>query len=165
MYRYRINTIHNRKVKRYFWWLIYCYFSALVVFLVPWLSLNGLVSPFKSGGLEIIGGIINNQGFTGDFNSSAIASFIILLNIYHLIIIIGTRHFSNSIMASFIISFIIYLVAAILDNNECIQQTNLPFIFGSFALPLSIIVASTMVALPVYAVKTWEMVLYGPEFY
>ena len=155
-----------KKVKRYFFWLVYCYFAALVIFLIPWLSMNGVASPTQdASGLQMVGGIINSKGYTGDFFTSATASFIILVNIYHLIILIGTRHFSTPLIASFVISFVVYLVVVILDNDQSFDQTNLPFIFGSAIFPLSVILATCVVALPVYAVKSWEMVLYAPIFY
>lgn len=69
MYLYKNLTHHQKKVWRYLGWTAYFGYAALVLFGIPWLSLNGATSPLHDD--VILGGIINSSGFTGDFIMSA----------------------------------------------------------------------------------------------
>ena len=108
---------HQTRKGRYFGWLFHTYFAAAVIFLVPWISLNGLNNPIVPNG-EIDGGIINEKGHTGDFSQSSIASLAIMICVYHLIIFIFTRHYTAIIFTFYIISVISFIVVISLDNIE-----------------------------------------------
>lgn len=114
MYLYKNLTHHQKKVGRYLSWGAYSGYAALVLFGIPWLCLNGAASPLEKD--KILGGIINSSGFTGDFNMSAWSSFSIMINTYHLVILIGTRHFSTPLIISYFISYLSYIVLALLDE-------------------------------------------------
>jgi len=171
MYLYKNLTHHQKKVGRYLSWAAYCGYAALVLFGIPWLSLNGATSPLNDD--VILGGIINSSGFTGDFSMSAWASFAIMINTYHLIILIGTRHFSTPLIVSYLISYLTYIVLVLLDEfltsssyeYSPFYKEALNIIAGSFVAPLSVVLGTAMIALPVYALKCWEMVLRAPRFY
>lgn len=102
---------------RYLSWLCATYYSGAIVFFVPWISLNGLSNPFDGEG-KVIGGTINNLGHTGDFMQSAIASFAVMVNVYHCLVIMYTRHFNGPIVACYVLSVLTYIVIIILDNVE-----------------------------------------------
>jgi len=166
MYFYKNLTHHQKKVWRYLGWAAYSAYSSLVLFGIPWLSLNGATSPIKRD--YILGGIINSSGFTGDFSMSAWASFAIMINTYHLIILIGTRHFSTPLIVSYFISYLTYIVLVLLDEflpSSLLYLEALNIIAGSFIAPLSVVLGTAMIALPIYALKCWEMVLSAPRFY
>jgi magnesium-transporting ATPase (P-type) len=166
MYLYKNLTHHQRKLTRYLGWAAYSAYAALVLFGIPWLSLNGATSPLAQD--QILGGIINSSGYTGDFNMSAWASFAIMMNTYHLVILIGTRHFSTPLIISYFLSYLSYIVLVLVDEflpSSPLYLDALNIIAGSFIAPLSVVLGTAMIALPIYALKCWEMVLKAPRFY
>lgn len=52
MYLYKNLTHHQRKVWRYLGWAGYSGYAALVLFGIPWLSLNGAASPLNVDGVQ-----------------------------------------------------------------------------------------------------------------
>lgn len=167
MYLYKTLTHHQKKLKRYLGWAAYCLYAAIVLFTVPWVSLNGFTSPLKNDG-AITGGVINSSGETGDFSMAAYASFAILINTYHLVIIIGTRHFSRPLILSYCVSYLIYVIVMIIDEfltSSSFYMNILDILFGSVVVPSSILLGTLVIALPIYGLKCWEMVLRAPRFY
>lgn len=99
---------------------------------------------------------------------SAWASFAIMINTYHLIIFIGTRHFSTPLIAFYILSFVSYIALVLVDEfspSGPLYLEALNIIAGSWVAPLSVFLGTAMIALPIYAMKCWEMVLRAPRFY
>lgn len=99
---------------------------------------------------------------------AAYASFAILINTYHLIIVIGTRHFSRPLIISYCISYLIYVAVMITDEflkSSSFYMNILDTVIGSFTVPFSITLGTLMIALPIYGLKCWEMVLRAPRFY
>ena len=159
-YRHYNEQWHLHTRSRYVQWIFATFFTSAVIFFVPWVSMNGFNNPLTSTGFE--GGIINDKGYTGDFMQSSIASFAIMINIYHILIFIYTRHFNAIIVSVYIYSGVVYLVMITLDNIESFPQTNLFMFFGSWIFPLSVLCGTSMVGIPMYALKCWEMAISAP---
>jgi hypothetical protein len=85
-----------------------------------------------------------------------------MINIYHLLVFLYTRHFTGPIVSCYIISVMFYAAVIILDNAECFPQTNIFMFTGSWLWILSVIGGTAMVGIPIYAIKCWEMVIRAP---
>jgi hypothetical protein len=120
LYRYYNEQWHVHRRGRYLKWLFLTFFAAAVVFYVPWFSLNGFINPFSSSG-AVMGGIMNVRGHTGDFIQSSIASLFVMLNVYHSILFIFTRHWNALVFSSYVMSVIVTIVVLVLDNIECFR--------------------------------------------
>lgn len=91
-----------------------------------------------------------------------------MINTYHLIILIGTRHFSTPLIISYIISYLTYVALVLAEAfipSGGLYLEALNIIAGSYVAPLSVVLGTAMIALPAYALKCWEMVLRAPRFY
>lgn len=65
LYAYRLEGQLETKFRRYVYWYQYCWYAAIVLFFVPFASLNGVyLPPSLTGNQEghIFGGVINNLG-------------------------------------------------------------------------------------------------------
>jgi hypothetical protein len=61
-YKYYIEQWHKNQVTRGIQWLIATFSASMVVFFVPWISLNGFNNPFTANGTKMQGGPINSSG-------------------------------------------------------------------------------------------------------
>ena len=65
LYAYRLEGQLETKFRRYVYWYQYCWYAAIILFFVPFASLNGVyLPPSLTGNKEghIFGGVINNLG-------------------------------------------------------------------------------------------------------
>lgn len=171
LYAYRHEGHLDQKLKRYVYWYQYCWYASIILFFVPFASLNGVYLPASlTGNAEghIFGGVINNNGMTGDLFTSGYASFAILINIYHIILLLGTRHFSGHIVASYVFSYVLYFAVTLIDDLVPSTETyndGLQMSAGSLITFLSVLLGTSMIGFPLYFAKAWEMNIRAPWFY
>lgn len=128
----------------------------MVLFFIPFASLNGVYLPPGLTGNDfghIFGGVINSAGQTGDLFTSSYASFAILINVYHLLLFLGTRHFSPHLVGSYVFSVLLYVMTLALDDLMPATETynnDIEMNTGSLITFLSVLLGTSMIVFPIY---------------
>jgi len=108
-------------------------------------------------------GIVNEAGDAGSLYSSGLTSFAVVITVHHLMVIIGTRHFTALLAFVYLISFMMFMPLVVILNDiipgSATYKSNFNDIIGGTPLFwLSTILVTSAVVLPIYAAKSYEMV-------
>ena len=154
-YSYKIKTFFNIKLKRFIFWTVYMWYSAVMMFYVPFYATTR---------------IENNAGHVGGLWGAGYASFTILITAHHVMICNGTRNFSPWLVFAYVMSYLMFMpLVTVLNENMAggaTYKSIFPTVIGGTPLYwLSVFFAVTMICLPLYMLKAYEMVVNRPDFY
>ena len=149
-----MNTHLNLKYIRFAGWTLYCWWTAIVTFFIPFVTLNG---------------INNSTGQIGGLFTNGLAAFSCVIYVHHIMICIFTRNWTFRLGLAYIISFLMFMPLLTVINDIDPSTTtyhNVGDVLGQTALGwLSTGVATAIIVMPLYAIKAYEMVIKAPEFY
>ena len=155
LYSYKIRTHLDLKYIRFAGWTLYCWFTACVTYYIPFIALNDCV---------------NSSGKTGGVFTNGFAAFSGVICVHHIMIAIFTRNWTFRLVLAYVISFSVFMpILALANANDPASQTyrnTFPDMLGGTPLYyLSTFLAVSIVALPLYGIKSYEMVIKAPAFY
>lgn len=154
LYTYKIQTHLSKKLKRFFMFTLFCWYTGALTFYIPFYALNGTIS---------------KSGFNGSVWMSGLASFSVVIVTHHVMILIGTRNFTIPLCIFYLGSFMCFMPLVVLLNEYApsskTYKTIFEYMLSSPTFWLSIIVTVSFVAIPFYAAKAWEFTMKSPELY
>ena len=155
LYSHKIRTHLSKKLQRFVLWSLYCWYSAALMWFVPFFGMNG---------------IVNSSGYTGSLWSSGFTSFTILITVHHGSVIIGTRNFTLPLVILYLFSYACFMplttVLCDLDPGAHTYRIIFADVMGGTPLYwLSVFLSVMAICLPIYAAKACEMILNAPQFY
>uniref|UniRef100_A0A7S3FV57 P-type ATPase C-terminal domain-containing protein n=1 Tax=Strombidium rassoulzadegani TaxID=1082188 RepID=A0A7S3FV57_9SPIT len=155
LYSYKISSQLNHKLSRFCFYSLYAWYCGFLAFFIPFLAMNDLV---------------NSRGKTGGLWSSGLASFSVVIFTHHAMIFIGTRNYTYVTFTAYLFSLNCFIPITMLLNEytkgTSTYRTTFSDILGGTALYwLSVLIVMAMTCLPLYLVKSFEMVWASPDKY
>ena len=152
VYSYLVRSHLSKKVQRFIFYTLYAWYTGALAFYIPFFCMNG---------------IVNSRGFTGGLWSSGLGAFTVVISVHHLMIFIGTRNYTWVTFFTYAFSYACFMPITMLLNEltpgTSTYKTTFSDILGGTGLYwLSVIVVLGFTCLPLYALKSLEMVVRSP---
>jgi hypothetical protein len=112
--------------------------------------------------------IENSEGHVGDLAGSGFTAFASLITIHHLMIVIGTRNFTLPLTIIYIVSYMMFMPLTVFLNEFVKGATTYRTVFptvmgGTWLFWLSFFFGVSMVCLPIFMLKSYEMLYRKPK--
>ena len=154
LYRHKIDHHFKFKYQRMVSWVIYMFYSGMVSFYLPFYTLNDI-----TGGSS---GLISIQGQQG-----IVACLIMTFTNWSIFFIFTTSFFKRYLTMAYrpmLIMFIVFLVWAQYGGDYS-KGSVIEILFGSILSIPVIIVGTTLNVIPVYIARSFERVIFSPQYY